>query len=100
MKNIYPSNKLNRIIESNYKEKYSLEIFISSNLYLDIVIISLDKLPNIKYEEKFTLDKIKDISKYFLICESISDVIYSIEPNINKINLIDEKKKNKINYTY
>ena len=43
------------------------------------------------YKEKFALDKIKKISKYFLICESISDVISSIEPNINQSKIIEEK---------
>ena len=50
----------------------------------------MNKIPKL-YKEKFSLDTIKKISKYFLICESISDVISSIEPNINQSSIIEEK---------
>ena len=50
----------------------------------------MNKIPKL-YKEKFSLDKIKKISKYFLICESISEVISSIEPNINQSSIIEEK---------
>ena len=42
------------------------------------------------------MEKIKLISKYFLICESISDVISSIEPNIKESNLFEENNNIKL----
>ena len=87
--------KLNIKIESNLKKKYSIDISCYSS-YLDINIVLLDEIQNINYYEKFSIDKIKSISKYFVICESISDVIFSIDPYINQIKLIEEKNQIKL----
>ena len=82
-----PLKKISLELQSNSKTKYSINL-TGYNSYLDIKLINDDK----EYEEKFTLDKIKKISKYFLICESISEVISSIEPNIKESNIIEESK--------
>ena len=73
--------------ESNSKNKYIIEI-IGYSSYLKIKI-SFDE-DNKLYEQKFSMEKIKSVSKYFLICESISEVISSIEPNFKQSNLIEE----------
>ena len=92
-----PLKNLSLEIESNSKNKYSISI-LGYRSYLEIKINSMNKIPKL-YKEKFSLDTIKKISKYFLICESISDVISSIEPNINQslckeaIFIIPEKIK-------
>ena len=82
-----PLKKISIKIESNSNVKYNIE-FIGYSSYLNIKI-SNDEESKV-YEQKFSMDKIKLISKYFLICESISDVISSIEPNIKQSNLIEE----------
>ena len=89
------SKQLNIIIESDLKKKYSVEILAYTS-YLEIKINLTDKNQNINYIGNFSLDIIKKISKYFLICESISDVAFSIEPNINRISLIEEKNQIKL----
>jgi len=82
-----PLKKTSIKIESNSNVKYNIE-FIGYSSYLNIKILN-DEESKV-YEQKFSMDKIKLISKYFLICESISDVISSIEPNIKQSNLIEE----------
>ena len=84
-----PLKNLSLEIESNSKNKYSISI-LGFRSYLEIRINSMNKIPKL-YKEKFFLDNIKKISKYFLICESISEVISSIEPNINQSSIIEEK---------
>ena len=84
--------KLNVKTESNLKKKYSIDISCYSS-YMDINIELMDKTQNINYNQKFSIEEIKSISKYFLICESISDVIFSIEPNITQIKLIEENNQ-------
>ena len=87
------SKKLNLNIESNSKKKYSMNILCySSYLQIDIELINDIKY----YSEKFSLNKIKDISKYFLICESISDVICSVEQNINQSQITEENNNLKL----
>ena len=81
--------KLSLGIDSNSKNKYSISL-LGYHSYLEIKINTMAQMPKL-YKEKFSLDKIKKISKYFLICESISDVISSIEPNINQSKIIEEK---------
>ena len=85
--------KLNSEIKVNSKDKYFLEL-TAYQTYLNINIKLNNQ--NKEFEEKFSLDKIKDISKYFLICESISDVISVIEPNINQSNIIEENNNIKL----
>ena len=85
--------KLNLIIESNNNIKYSIDIYSKSNSFLQIDINSLNKIPQIYYEQQFSLENIKKLGKYFLMCESISDVLISLEPNIqnkNKIELLEQ----------
>ena len=84
--------KINLKTESNLKKKYSIDILFYSS-YLDINIELIDITYNINYKKKISLEEIKSISKYFLICESISDVIFSIKPNINQIKLIEENNQ-------
>ena len=92
-----PLKKINLEIKSNLLEKYSINI-TGYQSYIDIKIKSLNKEPNKEYEEKFYLDRIKKISKFFLICDSISEVISSIEPSLKQSNII--KDNNHINFYY
>ena len=87
-----PLKTISEEIESNSKEKYLINI-IGYESYLEIKIKALNKVPNKEYEERFSLDKIKQISKYFLICETINEVISSIEPYIKQSNIIEDKNK-------
>ena len=90
-----PVGKILKIeIESNLKYKYSLEI--SNKSKLNILIKSINKVPSINYEESFNLEQIKNISKYFLICKTIDEVIYSIEESILKSQLIEDNNKIKL----
>ena len=83
---------LNLVLESNMKMKYSLDIsIINSNL--KIIIKSINKMPYIAYEDSFDLETVKKINKYFLICETIADVIYSIQPNLKLSKLREDKNK-------
>lgn len=77
-------------IISNKGNRFSIHIFIKSESYLEIEIKPKDNISNILYDNEFTLDKIKKISKYFFICESIIDVICSIKPLINNARLIEK----------
>ncbi len=81
-------------IESDMKNQYSMEII--NNTKLNILIKSLDKVPNLIYEENFSLDQIKNMCKYFLICETIDEVIYSLEQFISKTKLIEDINKIKL----
>ena len=83
--------------ESNKKNQYSIEI--SNNSNLNILIKSLNKVPNITYEDNFGLDQIKKMCKYFLICETIDEVILSLEEFISKSKLIEEEE-NKIKLVF
>ena len=87
------SKKLNLIVESNNNIKYSIDIYSKSNSFLQIDINSLNKIPQIYYEQQFSLENIKKLANYFLMCESILDVLICLEPNIqnnNKIKLLEE----------
>jgi len=82
---------------SNKNNKYSVEIFNESN-YLNIFIKTIDEIPSITYTNKFSLEYIKQLNKYFLSCTNISEVYVLLEPfiqNTNNISLIE--KKNEIN---
>ena len=80
LKGLNPLKIINLEIESNSKAKYSIDM-IGYESVLEIKIKTLNNEPNKEYEERFSLDKIKQISKYFLICETINEVISSIEPH-------------------
>ena len=82
-------------ISLNSKNKYSL-CFKSYQSYLDINVKAINESPVKEFEEKFSLDNIKAISRYFLICESIIDVISSIEPNLKESKIIEENNKIKL----
>ena len=87
----------NFFVTSNNNNKYSVEIVNESN-YLNILIKTIDKIPSITYNNKFSLEDIKQLNKYFLTCTNISEVLILIEPflqNTNNINLIE--KTNEIN---
>ena len=82
----------NYFVTSNNNNKYSVEIVNESN-YLNILIKTIDKIPSITYNNKFSLEDIKQLNKYFLTCTNISEVLILIEPflqNTNNINLIEE----------
>ena len=82
----------NFFVTSNNNNKYSVEIVNESN-YLNILIKTVDKIPSITYNNKFSLEDIKQLNKYFLTCTNISEVLILIEPflqNTNNINLIEE----------
>ena len=57
--------KLNLIVESNNKIKYSIDIYSKSNSFLQIDINSLNKIPQIYYIQQFSLENIKKLGKYF-----------------------------------
>ena len=87
----------NFFVTSNNNNKYSVEIVNESN-YLNILIKTIDKIPSITYNNKFSLEDIKQLNKYFLTCTNISEVLILIEQflqNTNNINLIE--KTNEIN---
>ena len=82
----------NFFVTSNNNNKYSVEIVNESN-YLNILIKTIDKIPSITYNNKFSLKDIMQLNKYFLSCTNISEVLILIEPflqNTNNINLIEE----------
>ena len=74
--------KLNFTIKSNLNNNYSFDLYSNSNSYLQIDSNSINKVPNLTYEDSFSLENIKTLSKYFSLCDSISDVLISLEPNI------------------
>ena len=87
----------NFFVTSNNNNKYSVEIVNESN-YLNILIKTIDKIPSITYNNKFSLKDIMQLNKYFLSCTNISEVYVLLEPfiqNTNNISLIE--KKNEIN---
>ena len=82
----------NFFVTSNNNNKYSVEIVNESN-YLNILIKTIDKIPSITYNNKFSLEDIKQLNKYFHSCTNISEVLILIEPslqNLNNISLIEE----------
>ncbi len=84
------------IIKSNNNIKYSIDIYSNSNSFLQIDINSLNKIPQIYYQQQFSLENIKKLANYFLMCKSILDVLICLEPNIqnnNKIKLLEETNK-------
>ena len=91
-------------IEEIISKKLNLKISNSNNIYFINILcyysylqIDIELTNDFKYySEKFSLNKIKDISKYFLICESISDVICSIEQNINQSQITEENNNLKL----
>ena len=87
----------NFFVTANNNNKYSVEIVNESN-YLNILIKTIDKIPSITYNNKFSLEDIKQLNKYFLACTNISEVYTLLEPfiqNTNNISLIE--KTNEIN---
>jgi len=95
LKGLNPLKIINLEIESNSKAKYSIDM-LGYESVLEIKIKTLNNEPNKEYEERFSLNNIKKINKYFLMCESIIDVISSIEPNIKQSKIIEDK--NNINF--
>ena len=92
-----PLPQTNYFVTSNNNNKYSVEIVNESN-YLNILIKTINKIPSITYNNKFSLEDIKQLNKYFLTCTNISEVLILIEPflqNTNNISLIE--KTNEIN---
>ena len=84
------SEKLNLSIKSNLNNVYSINFYANSKSFLQIDVYLKDK---IIYEENFSLGNIKTLSKYFSLCNSISDVLISLEPNIqnySNIKLLEE----------
>ena len=85
-----PQKKI--LITSNNNNKYSVEIFDESNS-LNIFIKTIDKIPSINYNNKFSLEDIKQLNKYFLSCSNISEVNTLLEPfiqNTDNLSLIEE----------
>ena len=79
----------------NSKDKYFLDL-TGYQTYLNINLKLDNQILNKEFEKKYSLDEIKSISKYFLICESISDVISVIEPNIKQSKIIEENNTIKL----
>ena len=85
------------LITSNNNIKYSVEFFNESN-YLNILIKTIDKIPSINYNNKFSLDDLKQLNKYFFTCTNISEVYTLLEPFIQNTNNISlNEKTNEIN---
>ena len=85
-----PTKKI--LITSNNNNKYSVEIFNESNS-LNIFIKTIDKIPSISYNNKFSLEDIKKLNKYFLSCSKISEVYILLEPfiqNTDNLSLIEK----------
>ena len=92
-----PLPQTNYFVTSNNNNKYSVEIVNESN-YLNILIKTVDKIPSITYNNKFSLEEIKQLNKYFFTCINISEVYTLLAPfiqNTNNISLIE--KTNEIN---
>ena len=80
--------------ESNKNKKYSVE-FNNINEYIKILISSIGEIPSVSYEKKINLSDVKN-NRYLSICENISEVFISLEPqlkSINELKLIEEDKK-------
>ena len=77
-------------IKSNKNNPYTLCIFNNSDSNLEIQIKPVQNISKIIFSKKFTLEQIQQLSKYFLLCESITDIICTIKPIINKSNLIEK----------
>ena len=87
---IVTSEKLNLQLTSNLNNNYSIDFYIKSTYFLQIDVYLQDK---ITYEENFTLENIKTLSKYFSMCNLISEVLISLKPNIennSNIKLLEE----------
>ena len=82
-----PIKQINFELESNLKNNFAIAV-VGYNSYV-LIKIKNNKF-NREYEEKYTLDKFKTLSKYFIICESISEVISSIEPNLKHSKIIED----------
>ena len=85
-----PTKKI--LITSNNNNKYSVEIFTESNS-LNFFIKTIDKISSITYNNKFSLEDIKQLNKYFLSCSNISEVNTLLEPfiqNTDNLSLIEE----------
>ena len=72
---------------SDKKNEYSITINSDSYSFLEIIINSKNKVPSIIYQETFSLETIKK-NKYFSICESMSEVLSALIPNIKNVNNI------------
>lgn len=80
-------------ITSDQNNIYSLEISSDSNKnFLNIKMISKNKIKEFVYQEKFSFETIKT-NKYFSICESMNEALSTLNPiikNINNIKLIEK----------
>ncbi len=84
-------------ITSDKNNKFYVEIYSDSNYYLNVVIKTIEKIPTITYEEKFSLETIKK-NNYFLMCKNMNDVLITLEPNIkNTENMTLLEETNELN---
>ena len=69
------------ILDSDKNNKYNIEMkFNSESIFITAKGINI--IPLKFFQEKFSLSTIKQ-NKYFSPCESIEDVYFTLEPNIN-----------------
>ena len=80
-------------IISNKKNHFTLNICNNSDSCLEIEVKSSDNIYNLTYSGKFTLTSLKKLCKYFMMCESIEEVICSMKPLIGKSNLIEKNNE-------
>ena len=80
-------------IISNKKNHFTLNICNNSDSCLEIEVKSSDNIYNLTYSGKFTLNSLKKLCKYFMMCESIEEVICSMKPLIGKSNLIEKNNE-------
>ena len=91
-------NEYSKSFKSDKNNTYKIK-FIGVDNYL--LIQSLKDLKNkIIHETKVLLSDIKS-NKYFSICDSIYDVLYSLKPNlINKVTLEEFKVNHSIKSSF
>ena len=87
------NNYITLEIISNKKNHFTLNICNNSDSCLEIEVNSSDNIYNLSYVGKFTLNSLKKLCKYFMMCESIEEVICSIKPLIGKSNLIEKNNE-------
>jgi hypothetical protein len=81
-------------IELNYNnQNFTINLSYSTKLKISI-INSIEK--RITYSKEYSLEQIKDINKYFLMCETINDVIGELTNNINDNTVISYQDNNLI----
>ena len=70
-----------KIFKYNLK-KYSIKISIKNN-FINFFIEEIDSIPPMKYEKDYSFENLKNLSKYFLMFDSIEESFTEIKKLIN-----------------